>query len=294
VSELDGDRNPTWRTEVVFLKVLVEGKASLYEYEDYRLHNFFYSVDSSSIETLVFKRFLRNAGGVRQVGTNQTYLQQLKNHVFCNTTMEKLIRVKYHREDLKKYFWDFNACNGEVIAAKRSKKRRVYFYLAPGMDVAKGKIVSTYYMNSTKYSPTKQFRIGIMTEFVLPFNKNKWSILLEPAYQYFNHSNAIDYKSIEFSYGVRYYIFLKNDTKLFVNALALMDFPLQSAQFQVRGHTFDDPKSASAITDINFGLGIARKNLSIEARWYSTRKIQIEAFTRFEYSKSSLIVSYKF
>ncbi len=39
---------------------------------------------------------------------------------------------------------------------------------------------------------TLGYRAGIETEFVMPFNKRKWSILVEPTYHFFQVEKATD------------------------------------------------------------------------------------------------------
>lgn len=97
-------------------------------------------------------------------------------------------------------------------------------------------------MNSTHFTDWqtsgRNARFGIENELILPFNRNKWSILLQPTYQYFRDSvtiksnvstddlYSIDYQSIELQLGVRYYAFLNENSKLFANILFVNDVNL--------------------------------------------------------------------
>lgn len=81
INKLSSYRTPLWKHEQLFLKVLVEGKASLFYYYDGEFERFFYSVNDTSIKQLVYKEFL-NANG--QVVPNNSFIQQLFNHVNCS------------------------------------------------------------------------------------------------------------------------------------------------------------------------------------------------------------------
>ena len=58
INKLDTKRNPTYEREQLFLKVLIEGRATLYSYKGEGLTRFFYSVNSGAISQLVYKRYL--------------------------------------------------------------------------------------------------------------------------------------------------------------------------------------------------------------------------------------------
>lgn len=78
ISELSPTKNPVWQTEKLFLKVLIEGKASLYMYNEFNLIRFFYSVNDSTIQQLVHKSYqATNENLERFVGTNNNFRQQL-------------------------------------------------------------------------------------------------------------------------------------------------------------------------------------------------------------------------
>ena len=53
---LTEQRDPVFNEETLFLKVLIEGEANLYLYEDTDLRRFFFNVKTSDIQQLVFKK----------------------------------------------------------------------------------------------------------------------------------------------------------------------------------------------------------------------------------------------
>ena len=145
----------------------------------------------------------------------------------------------------------------------------------------------------------------------MPFNKNKWSLIIEPTYQYYKAEKTkettalqggeatakADYKSIELPIGFRHYFFLKNNSKIFINASYLMDFALNSKIEFVRkdGSQLSslDIKSGSTIA-----LGVGGKlhdKYSIEFRYLIGRNIRKEnIYIDSSYATASLILGYSF
>jgi hypothetical protein len=58
IKNLSEDRNPEFKEEELFLKLLVEGKANLYSLEDGNITRYFYSKDDSEIIQLIYKKFM--------------------------------------------------------------------------------------------------------------------------------------------------------------------------------------------------------------------------------------------
>ena len=148
-------------------------------------------------------------------------------------------------------------------------------------------------------------RLGIEAEIVLPFNKNKWSIVLEPTYMYYNskvnyvvngnsREASVDYKAIEFPLGIRHYFFLNNDSKIFINGFLVPEFNFSSTiKFSDNSDVLDiDVSSAFAL-----GIGYKFKNkYSIEYR-YTTNKNLLSRYDgkpEAKFMNSSLIFGYTF
>ena len=109
LTSLSTERNPSFAEETLFLKVLIQGKATLFQYEEDGLLRFFYSVDQQPVSQLVFKRYHTPDD---QVVRNEMYKQQLVNELSCGQLNEDALKVKYSPSDLERYFSAFNACHG--------------------------------------------------------------------------------------------------------------------------------------------------------------------------------------
>lgn len=71
---------PDFKTETVFLKVLVEGNSNLYYYENEYISRYFYSVNGK-IEQLIFKKY-KNQNGDNAF--NEQYKRQLFTTFICS------------------------------------------------------------------------------------------------------------------------------------------------------------------------------------------------------------------
>lgn len=147
--------------------------------------------------------------------------------------------------------------------------------------------------------------LGVELEYILPFNNNKWALILEPTYQYYNTEKTFDtnpraavtrietstvkYASIELPFGFRHYSYLNTNSRVFADFSALIDIPFGT---EIKyGDTTYESKSRGGLV---FGLGYSYKNkYSVEVRVFTPRDI-LNDFTAVNsgYRKFSLIFGY--
>ena len=121
------NENPLFQEEKLFLKVLIEGKASLYEYGNTGLKRFFYTIDNSNVEQLVYKSYKVERDLVTK---NNMYKQQLLNSLNCSTfTVEKFEKLEYSANALARLFIDYNKCHEVDILILENLKKRVHLRL---------------------------------------------------------------------------------------------------------------------------------------------------------------------
>ena len=131
----------------------------------------------------------------------------------------------------------------------------------------------------------------------MPYNNNKWAIIIEPTFQYFKSETElfgrniiVHYKSIELPIGIRYYVFLKNNSKIFINASLILDFSNHSTI------DFDSRSNLTIKSNNNFGFGIGYKKnnkYSLEFRYQTGRDIlKNYLYWRSDYNTLSLIFGY--
>jgi hypothetical protein len=294
--------NPEWSREQLFLKVLVEGKASLFSYEDKTTSRFFYSVADSGIKQLIFKEYLSEDD--KYLLTNNGFRQQLWTDVRCeNTTIGSVENIQCSESALKKYFSKYNDCSNSINKDYTAKKTKNPFHL---------KINSGFTITSASFSVTEQafkntefdkeidYRAGIEFEYELPFNKNKWRVVLEPSYQHYSSESenfvgnaTIKYQSLEFPIGIRYYVFLNKNFNVFTNAYLVINSGINFNSTI----SFDYPGAQPLIIEtqscLAFGIGANYKRLSAEIRINSNRNIMSRYTYHSEYHVSSFTIGYR-
>ncbi|MBD0830602.1 outer membrane beta-barrel protein [Aestuariibaculum sediminum] len=312
VKHLDTRRTPLYKVEKVFLKVLVEGSASLYKYTDGNLIQFFYANINSEIKPLVYKKFKTTSG---YIGENTQYREQLANTLICDGYKQnKIKKLKYTSSDLIAVFTEYNNCkNGGIknTEVNKSKQKKDVFNLTlrPRINNQSFKIRNLNYITDREANLGSKttFGFGIETEYILPFNNNKWSVIFEPTYQYFNSENTfnsndpnrektvinVDYTSIELPLGLRYYIFLKDNSKFFLNACFLNDINFNSLiKFSEVDGTqvgYNEPLE----NNLNYVFGAGYKFLnkfSVELRYQTGRHIVYT--TSSSYKTAAVIFGY--
>lgn len=247
LNSLSYNKAPDLKSETVFLKYIIEGKAELFYYENSDLRKFFYSIDKSEPEQLIYKRYYVDEGNL---GYNEDYKKQIEENLKCGTTGLQLENINYTANDLKKIFNQYNQCSGQQstdYTNSDSKKNIYHLNIRPGINFSSFETTHHYNFESmnTDFGPYTSFRLGLELEYILPFNKNKWAIFIEPNYQYYKSSkdiienegtlfeykyNAkIDYKSIEIPLGIRHYLFLNDRSKIFLNAAYAVGINLNSS-----------------------------------------------------------------
>ncbi|WP_316636076.1 outer membrane beta-barrel protein [uncultured Flavobacterium sp.] len=298
LKELPRDRNPNWKEETIFLKVLIEGGAILYSYTEGNTNKFFYSTKTIPAEQLVHVTYLREDG--ENTSENNQYKKQLLNNVKSSNITEKEIqKVTYKKSDLIDYFIKYNNINPVSSEMKEAKSNKKLFFvkITPGVSIVSSSAKD--YGDSKfnfQFDNKLVFKIGAEAEYIFPFNKNKWSLFVNPTYQkYQNEKNytapsgsiienpeipynvKVNYSSVQLPIGVRHYMFLNQNSKIFIDAIY---------SFEINGNTKITytnltPGSTSvgslesrSDTNLAFGLGYNFKNkFTVEARLNTKKEL---------------------
>ena len=312
INKLSENKDPYLKKEQLFLKVLIEGKANLYEYKDKNLRRYFYNKESSNIEQLIFKSYKTFENEIRE---NNKFRQQLWNNLRCsNHNMTRVISLNYNKNDLANFFIEYNQCNNQEVINYTKKQKRDLFNLnlRPRFNNSTLAVKSPSSILSSIESEVKLgFGFGLEAEFILPFYKNKWAIVVEPTYQSYKYKKItnsinfeggvlitdVNYNSIEIPFGLRHYFFLNEKSKIFINASYVIDLPSKSSIDYKRSDNVT-VNSLKITSNSNLAFGIGYKiydKYSLEMRYQNTRNILTrEPAWYSEYNTLSLIIGYSF
>jgi hypothetical protein len=204
--------------------------------------------------------------------------------------MRKVENIGYYKNKLIRLFEEYNECYDQeyVNFAEKQKKDLFNLSIRPGFNnssLSMESIITT--STDIDFGNELNFRFGIEAEFILPFNNNKWAIIIEPTYQYFKSEKELKYKnirdeivtyevgkveytSIEVPFGVRHYFFLNDNSKIFINGSVVLDFSRNSdINFKYARDLEIGTESILA-----FGLGYKYNDkFGIELRYHTSRNI---------------------
>lgn len=312
INKLSREKNPIFKEEVLFLKVLIEGKASLYQYLDDGLTRYFYTVEKSDIEQLVFKKYLIP---IDQIAENNKYKQQLLNSLKCpDFNMGKFENLKYDKKKLIKIFTEYNLCNNSKLSFAEPIVKRDFFNLTirPRINNSSLTITNSGFNEKDKidFGSKTGFGFGLEAEVILPINKNKWTIFIEPTYQSFKaettnknvsaifggeFNSKIDYRSIEIPAGLRHYFNLNKYSTVFINVAYVFNLnPNSSVEFS-SPYSINNGKIPLDTTG-NFAFGIGYKlndKFGIEMRYQTKRELFMQSLIwSSDYKTFSMILGY--
>ena len=290
--DLNYQKEAIYLKKELFLKVLIEGDASLYQYTDGNLVKFFFKKNNTEISQLLYKKY-KNFDN--KIATNEEYKKQLWVGLKCDDiTLKTFKYVDYKENDLVDFFVKYNTCiNVDYINYKKKNKQDLFnINLRVGLNNSSLSTGNTVSSSTTQYPDFDSqigLRAGIEAEFVMPFNKNKWAIIVEPTYQSFKvkgdvSRSSVDYSSIELPFGVRHYMFINENSKIFLNGSYIVDFS--------NGKALNLEIKTSG--NLGFGVGYKRNDkLSLEFRYHTSRDLFYNYSTTFSnYNTVSLIFGY--
>lgn len=285
---------PDYVRQKLFLRHLVSGKGNLYSYENSTTIRYFFSIDSKQVQQLVYKKYKNTEGLIQE---NTSFRKQLFDNIKCETiTNDEIRRLNYYRDDLVAIFKKFNSCKNVKFQVFDTKEKREKFNFKiktgislANIDVAYDKQGVNIDPFSVKFSNKLLFRLGVEAEYLLPFNKNKWSIIVEPTFhqKYKNSSkkvfqslgedieqeSTVSYSFFDIPIGFRHYFHLTNSNKksaIFFNVFYNLVFDSGNSKIIYKDRSELELNSSG---NLSFGLGYQLDKFNFELRTSSPRNI---------------------
>jgi hypothetical protein len=295
LNKLGNDKNPVFNEETLFLKVLVDGNYTLYQYEDNNFSRFFVSTGKhEKAEQLVYKEYISDH---TYISENNLFRQQLFT-LMNSGQMKKqdFSNLSYKKESLVALFTKANQSEGAESKDLSTGQNHSSVNLKISANVAFASISMQYEMQDIDFQQSKVvFGAGLEAEYVMPFNNNKWSIFVNPSYSSVkaNKENdgvqtEVDYSFIEIPAGLRHYMFLGPKQRLFVDAgytLALKS----NARISYGGSEF----IVRSTSNLFAGIGFSSGKMSVEARANFNRPLVEHPVWRVNYTSISIVAAYK-
>jgi hypothetical protein len=245
IADINYTKEPIFENKEFLLKVLLEGKKSLY-YLSYNLNGkYFFNNSSGEIEELIYKKYKVNpeeAAKMRESGdkvysystilTNNGYIRQLFTDINCNVTRERVKKVVYNQSSLLKYFKEYNKCENTEFKTYNATKN-AEFKLNALIAINNNSIDLSNKNNtlySNKFENKTSIGAGFELEVIFPYNNNKWAFFTETSFNtykddailkdekgfslYDKQKVNIQYNYIQISPGFRHYFYLNENSKI--------------------------------------------------------------------------------
>lgn len=309
LNALSRKRNAEFETKRLALKVIVEGKATLFMYENQNAVRFFYSIDGGDIRQLVYKMYHSSTGKVLK---NKEYQQDLLTKLNCQNIPQKdIARIQYKRSDLESHFMLYNRCSGQgqsTVKPRASAQPEIIVRpnIGGGMTTMKYKYSGGY--DALVMREISTYRVGAEFEMILPFNNNKWSVIADLFYQKSENNGTFEdsgnvrftaeHSSINLASGVRCHFFLpkKKVDKIFVEGMiqvikpTKIDMRYYTSTSTLQGYT----PGLYVQTALAVGAGVSLNKLNMGVRYSFADKINKNASPgEISFSRVAVIFSYR-
>lgn len=233
---------PEYSTEKLFLRILLEGEASLYVFiGNNGLEKYFFKIGDNEVRQLLYKQYVHE-GAARE---NVTYKEQLLKDMTCSSLdRSRFTALRYNERSLLDIFSDYNKCIGSPsVDYTRLKDKGIFkVSLRAGIGFSGLEVRQTMPVSVNTFDPQMFPILGLETSYVLPAGNGRWSIIFQPTWNAYktkgtliyyhggsSPSNpgapggekgriAIQYHHIVLAIGGRRHILLGAKSKMFFNA----------------------------------------------------------------------------
>jgi hypothetical protein len=288
LDKLSEKGEPEWKDKTLFLRVLIEGEATLYEYKNENMKRYFYKLSNSPVEQLIYKRYFVENSGHTESAANVDFQKQLWSNLRCeNSTMDKVLKLEYKKDDLSDYFVEYNKCKNFsfIDYGDKAASGSINFKLKGGMTSSSLQIPYGY-SSHIDFDSKVSYNLGAEMEYITPFNKNKWAVFLETSYKDYqvemvyeeesasgslfgnSYKWEISHKYIDLGFGLRHYMYINDTSSMFLNASYVFGFPMNSTIKK------DNSVYHDIITSMGFSYGFGysyNAKYSVEFRLSSNR-----------------------
>ncbi|WP_083817715.1 outer membrane beta-barrel protein [Lacinutrix sp. 5H-3-7-4] len=286
-----------------FAEIIVEGKANLYYFKNKTETHFIYSVDNKPNKELIKKSFKKG----ELTGFNNDYIKKLVVDVNCNNMDIQSVKLK--KEDLKNHFINYNECNNQPSKyIEKEQKTKFNVNIIGGINNSSLELDFSNYNSPTvdnyfDYGSKTTLTFGAEIEVIFPINNYKYSFISGLYYRSFegetlnsqtSDPTSIKYNSIEIAVGARHYMYLNQNSKLFIDASGYVNLVNDNnITLKATGTQVDINSDFKTPLRLGLGLGYKYKKYGIAFKWFAPHNItnNYNVLTT-SFKNTSLILSY--
>jgi hypothetical protein len=282
------------------LRVRVEGKASLYSYNNGEYLRFFYSTATAKFVPLSYKVYFNLQES--EYAKNETYKQELLNTLKCdNISQTDINHLQYSSSSLTDFFIKYNTCSGELTDKFVAKKVFDTFDLF----VKAGVGISSFSLDFAGYNADfdkKAFvRASVEAEINFSNSFKKWSVVFEPSYLRYNNTytfntttnykSKLDYTLIDLSFGFKRYVMLNKNTFLFIRGNISYGMPIHQSELTFSGTVNGQRVITSMYPSLGIGALYDKKYL-VDIRYEYNK--ELFSIAQSKMSTIAVMMGYKF
>ncbi|GLR15811.1 hypothetical protein [Portibacter lacus] len=263
---LSSERNPNYKEETLFLKILVDSNIGLLKYESNQYVRFFYREGKNVPVQLIYKKYYKTSD---RIAENVDFQQQIKNlagQTFMSAS--KVNSLKYTEKSLVQVFKDINVGQGAEYTSYSSER----VHLIPIYSF----VVGSRYLNNEIKNSSSNFKgtaaaslsylLGGEVKIVLPFRKDTWSVYMGLYYHNLSGMRDIDfvsqkipqsqgildikYNTLELNLGFRQRFFANSKPKYYFFGAGSLNIAMQR-KFEILDYIDLEPN-----TSLNYNVGI--------------------------------------
>lgn len=205
LDKLSTTATPSYRADTVFLRALIAGPKSLYQYKMTNAsRTYFYIQQGSSFDLLVYKRYKQPGDGPAVVQSNNTYQDQLSLYLADCPTMERRLKgARYVASSLQRLFADYYAGTSRPLAFQLRSKTTHQLGLLAGIsrtNLSFSDVKNSAYPTLDSYTqvgPTG----GVYYYVSLPGNLGHFSLNNDVLFTFFKSSGSRDDFTSTTNYG---------------------------------------------------------------------------------------------
>lgn len=300
--ELSLLREPDFEERTVFLKTLVDGKSSLFQYYGVGAVKYFYNVDQNDIKQLIYKRY--NVRG--KVLENNDYKQKLSNEFKCDGFQQAAFdRLNYSQKSLENIFNNYNYCSSNSSEYFQQSRLDIDKEKAFRVRAKAGFRLNSFNLDNegitADFESKITLQIGLESEYAFKASAYSWSVLFEGMYFSYSENQRVntqedtfvtynlEYNAIELSLGTRYAIPIGNQSRVFANVMLTTPIHLIDA---LGSSGVDNETTFNNSRFFSFGGGIELSRIAFELRLQTGRDILPNLDSK--YNSTSFSIGYKF
>lgn len=316
IKSLSEEKDPINVEETLLLRLILDGDIKVFMYTEPGLVRFFYLENGSKIpEQLVYKQYKYYEEGYQLTSENLLYQNQLRDLLSCHAIHEYTFKLlKYKQEDMIKIFSKYFDCINSYYELAIQEKNELKFSVA----LRQGFRFFPFEMNNdinaigeAKFDNNLSYSTSVVLEYFIPFYGYRWSMVIEPTYQYYNKETTVPYpslgnpddkmpvyirySSIEVPIGCRFYAFGNETLKSYLGAQFTFDIVNKDSRiYAERRDLMDIDIKSEPNGSLSTGL-ILKNRLGMEIRYNFSRELfRHYALWTSNYSGTSIMISFIF